>query len=59
MLATKKLVGTYRNYEIKVVLKLYQVKANGMNKPELRDSYKDILDKMDPPPPYKKWTAKY
>ena len=28
-----------------------------MNKPELRDTWKDILDKMDTPPPCKNWTA--
>ena len=41
-----------------MLLKSYQVKTAGTNKTELKDSYKDILDDMDPPPPFKNCTAK-
>ena len=54
MLTKQKVIGTYINYKLWVLLKAYQVKTSGMNKPELRDSWKDILYKMDPHPPRKK-----
>ena len=41
-----------------VLLNSYQVNTTVTNKTELRDSWKDILDQMDPPPPWKKWTAR-
>ena len=53
----QKIIGTYRNDNIKVLLKSYQIETTGTNKPELRDGWKDILDNMDLPPPCKKWIA--
>ena len=57
MLSKQKIIGTYRNDELGLFIKSYQVKTTRMNKPELRDVWKEILDKTDPPPPCKKWTA--
>ena len=31
--AKKKIIGTYRNYEFRVLLNSYQVKKTGLNKP--------------------------
>ena len=40
VVAWKKVIGTYRNYDLRVLLKSYQVKITGTNKPELRDIWK-------------------
>ena len=56
-MAKKKVIGTYRNKNIRLLLKLYQVKKTGMNRPKLRDSWNEILDNIDPPPPCNKWKA--
>ena len=58
VLVKQRLISTYRNDDLRVLLKSYQVKTAGTNKTELKDSWKDILDKMDPPPPFKNCTAK-
>ena len=40
VLAKNKLIITHRNDKLGILLKSYQVKTTGMNKPELRDSCK-------------------
>ena len=57
MLSKQKLIGTYRNDKLRVIIKSYQVNTTGTNKPEFRDIWNEILDKMDPPPPWRKWIS--
>ena len=37
VLSKQKLIGTYRNDELRVLIKSYRVKTTGTNKPEFRD----------------------
>ena len=59
MLEKQRIIDTYRNDKLGVLLKYYQVKTTDMNKPVLKDIWKEILDMMDPHLLLKKRKAKY